>query len=185
MKRNLRIKAALLSLVMVFTALVGIVAVTPLNVSAATNSQVLTVMSFNVRVDLLKNGRDKLVIDTIKENAPDVFGVQEADITWMNTLKNGLPGYAAIGKGRDWWGAVEHCAIFYRTDLFTPIASDTRWLSSTPTKESLYSYSENGTTYKANEKRIMTYVVLERKSDGARFLVVYMFKIFGPKTLRS
>ena len=171
MKRNLRIKAALLSLVMVFTALVGVM-VAPLRVSAATNSQVLTVMSFNVRVDLLKNGRDKLVIDTIKENAPDVFGVQEADITWMNTLKNGLPGYAAIGKGRDWWGAGEHCAIFYRTDLFTPIASDTRWLSSTPTKESVYSYTENGTTYKANDKRIMTYVVLERKSDGARFLVV-------------
>lgn len=88
MKRNLRIKAALLSLVMVFTALVGIVAVTPLSVSAATNSQVLTVMSFNVRVDLLKNGRDKLVIDTIKENAPDIFGVQEADITWMNTAQS-------------------------------------------------------------------------------------------------
>lgn len=171
MKRNLRVKAALLSLVMVFTALVGVM-VAPLRVSAATNSQVLTVMSFNVRVDLLKNGRDKLVIDTIKENAPDVFGVQEADITWMNTLKDALPGYAAIGKGRDWWGAGEHTAIFYRTDLFTPIASDTRWLSSTPTKESVYSYTENGTTYKANDKRIMTYVVLERKSDGARFLVV-------------
>ena len=66
----------------------------------------------------------------------------------------------------------EHSAIFYRTDKFTPIASDTRWLSSTPTKESLYSYTENGTTYKANNKRIMTYVVLERKSDGARFLIV-------------
>lgn len=172
MKRNLRIKSALLSLVMVFTALVGIIAGTPLTASAETTTSPISVMSFNVRVDLLKNGRDELVIDAIKEYAPDVFGVQEADITWMNTLKNGLPGYAAVGKGRDWWGAGEHSAIFYRTDLFTPIASDTRWLSATPTKESLYSYTENGTTYKANNKRIMTYVVLERKSDGARFLVV-------------
>jgi endonuclease/exonuclease/phosphatase family metal-dependent hydrolase len=145
-----------------------------LNVFAASSSsgKDITVMSFNVRVDLLKNGRDKLVIDTIKENAPDVFGVQEADITWMNTLKKGLPGYAAIGKGRDLWGAGEHCAIFYRTDKFKAIASDTRWLSSTPTKESVYSYTENGKTYKANDKRIMTYAVLERKSDGARFLFV-------------
>ncbi len=140
--------------------------------SGSNSGQTITVMSFNVKVELLKNGRDTLVIDTIKENAPDVFGVQEADITWMNTLKNGLTGYAAIGKGRDWWGAGEHCAIFYRTDLFTPIASDTRWLSATPTQESLYSYTENGTTYTANDKRIMTYVVLERKSDGTRFLVV-------------
>ena len=171
MKRSLRIQSALLSLAMVLVALVGVIA-TPVKVSAETNPPPIRVMSFNVRVDLLKNGRDDLVIATIQENAPDIFGVQEADITWMNTLKNGLPGYAAIGKGRDWWGAGEHSAIFYRTDLFTPIASDTRWLSATPTKESLYSYTENGTTYKANNKRIMTYVVLERKSDGARFLVV-------------
>ena len=171
MKRTLRIQSALLSLVMVLIALVGVVA-TPLKASAETTTPPIRVMSFNVRVELLKNGRDTLVIDTIKENAPDVFGVQEADITWMNTLKRGLPGYAAIGKGRDWWGAGEHSAIFYRTDKFTPIASDTRWLSATPTRESLYSYTENGTTYKANHKRIMTYVVLERKSDGARFLVV-------------
>ena len=140
--------------------------------AATTTNKDITIMSFNVRVDLIKNGRDKLVIETIKAAAPDVFGVQEADITWMNKLKSGLPGYAAIGKGRDLWGAGEHCAIFYRTDKFKAIASDTRWLSSTPTKESVYSFKEGGKTYKANQKRIMTYVVLERKSDGARFLVV-------------
>ena len=158
-----KVLIVLLTLVMLASGL-------SLNAFAAT--QTLTVMSFNVRVDLIKNGRDKLVIETIKENAPDVFGVQEADITWMNKLKSGLSGYAAIGKGRDLWGAGEHCAIFYRTDKFKAIASDTRWLSSTPTKESTYSFKEGGKTYKANEKRIMTYVVLERKSDGARFLVV-------------
>lgn len=159
----------------VLLTLVMLVCGAGLNVYAAgssTSSQTITVMSFNVRVDLIKNGRDKLVIDTIKQNAPDVFGVQEADITWMNKLKSGLSGYAAIGKGRDWWGKGEHCAIFYRTDKFKAIASDTRWLSSTPTKESVYSYTENGKTYKANDKRIMTYAVLERKSDGARFLFV-------------
>ena len=140
--------------------------------SGGNSGQPITVMSFNVKVETFKNGRDDLVIATIQENAPDIFGVQEADITWMNILKNGLTGYAAIGTGRDWWGAGEHCAIFYRTDLFRPIASDTRWLSATPTSESLYSYTENGTTYTANNKRIMTYVVLERISDGKRFLVV-------------
>ena len=140
--------------------------------AATTTNKDITIMSFNVRVDLIKNGRDKLVIETIKSVAPDVFGVQEADITWMNKLKSGLTNYAAIGKGRDLWGAGEHCAIFYRTDKFKAIASDTRWLSATPTKESVYSFKEGGKTYKANQKRIMTYVVLERKSDGARFLVV-------------
>ena len=160
----------------VLLTLVMVIFSTCLNVcadgSGSNSNQPITVMSFNVKVEVLKNGRDDLVIATIQENAPDIFGVQEADITWMNTLKNGLPGYAAIGTGRDWWGAGEHCAIFYRTDLFTPIASDTRWLSATPTQESLYSYTENGTTYTANDKRIMTYAVLERISDGKRFLVV-------------
>ena len=160
-----KVLIVLLTLVMLASGL-------SLNAYAATVNKDITIMSFNVRVDLIKNGRDKLVIETIKAAAPDVFGVQEADITWMNKLKSGLSGYAAVGKGRDLWGAGEHCAIFYRTDKFKAIASDTRWLSSTPTKESVYSFKEGGKTYKANEKRIMTYVVLERKSDGARFLVV-------------
>jgi endonuclease/exonuclease/phosphatase family metal-dependent hydrolase len=56
--------------------------------------------------------------------------------------------------------------------MFNLIASGTKWLSNTPDQKSVYSFTENGVTYSANYNRIMTYVVLERKSDGARFLYV-------------
>ena len=136
--------------------------------------KVVSVMSFNIKVGDLDGGRSDRVVNTILDNAPAVFGVQEATgYDWMPTLKDKLGSlYSSVGTGRDSFGLGEHSAIFYRTDLFTLVDSGTKWLSATPDKESLYSYTENGTTYKANYKRIMTYVVLERKSDGARFIYV-------------
>ena len=83
--------------------------------------------------------------------------------------------YASVGEYRGTNSIFEgnECnAIFYRTDTFKLITSGTKWLSNTPDKASRYSYTENGVTYKANYNRIMTYVVLERKSDGARFIYV-------------
>ena len=137
----------------------------------------LPLMSFNVKVtqtsEILSNPRVDLVVNTILENNPYVFGVQEADDLWMSRLNNKLGHlYTSVGKGRDGISG-EHSAIFYRTDMFTCIASGTKWLSSTPdTAGSKYSYSEGGITYTANYPRIMTYVVLQRKSDGAKFIYV-------------
>ena len=140
-------------------------------------SKVLPVMSFNVKVtqvsEFINNPRHELVVDTILENNPYVFGVQEADSMWMDALKSKLGHlYTAVGNGRDGGSSGEYSAIFYRTDMFTLIESGTKWLSNTPDTVSKYSYTENGTTYTANYNRIMTYVVLERKSDGARFIYV-------------
>ena len=139
--------------------------------------QTTSIMSFNVKVnelnDYLSDARAKLVVDTILENNPYVFGVQEADDLWMSRLNDHLGSiYTSVGKGRD-GSTGEHSAIFYRTDMFNLIDSGTKWLSSTPDKAgSKYSYTEGGTTYTANYPRIMTYVVLERKSDGVKFIYV-------------
>ncbi len=144
---------------------------------ALDEKQALPVMSFNVKVtqtsEILSNPRVDLVVNTILENNPYVFGVQEADDLWMSRLKGKLDHlYTAVGKGRD-GNSGEHSAIFYRTDMFTCITSGTKWLSATPdTAGSKYSYTEGGTTYTANYPRIMTYVVLQRKSDGAKFIYV-------------
>ena len=140
-------------------------------------SKLLPVMSFNVKVneasDYLNDSRANLVINTILDNSPYVFGVQEADSLWMSRLNEKLGHlYTSVGNGRDGGSSGEHSAIFYRTDMFTLIESGTKWLSNTPDTVSKYSYTENGTTYTANYNRIMTYVVLERKSDGARFIYV-------------
>jgi uncharacterized repeat protein (TIGR02543 family) len=138
-------------------------------------AQTLDVMSFNVKTgNSSSNGT--IVINTIKDNAPDVLGVQEADYGWMNKLKSGLSGYSVVGEGREGGTSIlsgEYSAIFYRTDMFNLIEGDTKWLSSTPDSVSKYSYKDaNGNTVTANYNRIMTYVVLERKTDGARFIYV-------------
>ncbi|MBE6566830.1 MAG: endonuclease/exonuclease/phosphatase family protein [Ruminococcaceae bacterium] len=129
--------------------------------------QLFSVMSFNVYVG---NQFNKAYIDrviaTILDNTPSVLGVQEASVPWMTALKSGLGDiYTSVGVGRDWGGLGEHSAIFYRTDMFNLIESGTKWLSNTPDQE--------GTKLtNANFPRIMTYAILERKTDGARFLYV-------------
>lgn len=128
--------------------------------------QIFSVMSFNVFVGDHSSDRVTRVTDTILENIPSAFGVQEADVQWMTALKSKLGNlYTAVGVGRDGGGLGEHSAIFYRTDMFDLIMSGTKWLSNTPD-------SEGSKLPRANFPRVMTYVVLERKTDGARFLYV-------------
>ena len=129
--------------------------------------QLFSVMSFNVYVG---NQFNKAYIDrviaTILDNTPSVFGVQEASVPWMTALKSGLGDiYTSVGVGRDWGGLGEHSAIFYRTDMFNLIESGTKWLSTTPD-------TQGSKLANANFPRIMTYAILERKTDGARFLYV-------------
>ena len=132
-------------------------------------AQSLPVMSFNVKTN---NSNKSLVIDVIRANNPYVFGVQEADSTWMSYLKSQLGStYKCVGVERGGGilnGGSEHSAIFYRTDMFDLVEGGTKWLSQTPDVASKYSDGTNT----ANYNRIMTYVVLERKSDGARFIYV-------------
>ena len=138
--------------------------------------EIFSVMSFNVYVSSFNAQRTQRVIDTILENTPSVFGVQEASVVWMAALRSGLGDtYASVGVGRDYGGLGEHSAIFYRTDKFRLIQSGTKWLSDTPNVEGSYcKYTdpETGTVYTANFPRVMTYAILERKSDGVRFIYV-------------
>ena len=126
-------------------------------------------MSFNVKTN---NSNKSLVIDVIRANNPYVFGVQEADSSWMSYLKSQLGStYTCVGVERG--GGIfnsgsEHSAIFFHTDMFNLVEGGTKWLSQTPDVASKYSDGTNT----ANYNRIMTYVVLERKSDGARFIYV-------------
>ena len=98
--------------------------------------------------------------------------IQEANSSWISTLKSNFGDqYDYVGEYRGTSSLFEtnECnAIFYRKDLFTCVEYGTKWLSNTPDSESKYSDGTNT----ANYNRIMTYVVLERKSDGARFIYV-------------
>ena len=134
--------------------------------------QLFTVMSFNVFVSQFNTARKDRVVATIRENAPSIFGVQEANDAWMTALRTDLGNeYASVGVGRDTDLRGEYSAIFYRKDLFTLVDHGTKWLSNTP-DEAGSKYQIPGTSYVANCPRVMTYAVLERQTDGVQFLYV-------------
>ena len=125
---------------------------------------VLKVMSFNVYYD---NSNKQGVIDQITQYMPDSFGVQEATKEWMTTLGINLSlyNYAYVGDGRGTDNDIsqsEYNAVFYRKDKFNCLGSGTKWLSKTPDKQSK---DENLTHF-----RIVTWAVLERKSDGKKYI---------------
>ena len=90
------------------------------------------------------------------------FGVQEATLTQMKDLEDGLPDYSYVGVGRD-DGATkgEFSAIFYKRSELRVLQEDTFWLSETPEKVSV--------GWDAALPRICTYVKFKLISSKKRF----------------
>lgn len=77
--------------------------------------------------------RKKLVIEVIKQTAPDSFGVQEAHQGWMDALTDGLAEYSFVGVGRDDGKREgEYSAVFFLKDKYELVDSACFWLSETP-----------------------------------------------------
>ncbi len=96
----------------------------------------LKIMSFNIRYDEYEDKQNNWeyrkgsVIDTITDDFPDLFGVQEALPNQMDYLELYLPEYAWFGEegyGED--SHSERVAIFYYKDKLTLLESGTFWLS--------------------------------------------------------
>src|SRR5690606_12877163 len=106
---------------------------------AGASAQELNLATFNVRND--NNSSDSIQGDGWKVRYPviaqlirfhgfDVFGTQEALFHQLEDLKENLPGYAYVGKGRDdGKQAGEYSAIFYDTTKFRPLEHGDFWLS--------------------------------------------------------
>lgn len=123
----------------------------------------LKTMSFNILCNQRTDERVAAVIDTIRRNDPDTFGVQEAAPAWMTILKDSFGAeYECVGEGRG-GSSSEYSAIFYRKDRFNLIESGTQWLSETPTVK-------GSKMAGAEYPRIFTYAVLECKDTGRRFI---------------
>ncbi len=99
----------------------------------------LTVMTFNIRYGTAPDGenvwanRRDGVMKLIKDNDPDVFGVQEALASQVDAIAEALPEYSMIGVGRD--DGVrkgEFSALFYRSKSLTLDSQGTRWISNSP-----------------------------------------------------
>jgi endonuclease/exonuclease/phosphatase family metal-dependent hydrolase len=102
----------------------------------------LQLMSFNLRYenpeDRGQRAWQERVIGTvrmIRDEAPDVFGVQEALHGQVADLRSSLPDYEFFGVGRDdGLRNGEYAGLFFRRDRFEPDLADrgTFWLSDTP-----------------------------------------------------
>lgn len=137
--------------------------VNPNPIADSVLTQDLTVMTYNLKIsgDGIRAVEKRLphIVDTIKEKAPDSFGVQEADKNWVEILAAELPEYAHIEKYRDDGIAEgESSAIFYLKDKYELVESGHFWLSETPDKPSL--------GWDAACNRICSYAILKDKSTG-------------------
>jgi endonuclease/exonuclease/phosphatase family metal-dependent hydrolase len=95
----------------------------------------ITLMTYNVKnPDPARNwpARVPVLLDIVRRNDPDLLCVQEAFDHQMDDLRQGLPGYTAIGQGREGGTAGEHAAVFFRTSRFRPDDDGSFWLSDTP-----------------------------------------------------
>lgn len=128
------------------------------------------VMSFNVRYGLAKDGgnawplRKDFAAETVAAFAPDLLGTQETLPFQRDDLLARLPGYAAVGVGRDdGREGGEMAAVLYRTDRFEKLGEGHFWLSETP--------DEPGSVgWDAALPRICTWVKLrDRRGGGAEF----------------
>lgn len=132
--------------------------------SFALDRTTVTSMSFNVLTTPMNDARTDRVVSTIVRCLPDTFGVQEANPTWMKNLPERLSEYYDyVGTGTQSANkGNEHVAIFYNKERFNLIEGNTYWLTDTPTV--------NSTLPGTDWPRVWTYVVLEDKVTGERFM---------------
>ena len=75
--------------------------------TACGSATTLSVMTFNMRYDNPEDGADNWrfrrgrVAEVIASHGVDVFGTQELLANQLGDLKRLLPGYAAVGVGRE------------------------------------------------------------------------------------
>lgn len=106
---------------------------------AQNSKEALRVMSFNIRYNEPRDGknawanRKEKVAGVIRFHKADLVGVQEALIGQLRDLEAALPDFAYCGVGRDDGKEKgEFSAILYRKSRFKLIETKTTWLSETP-----------------------------------------------------
>ena len=130
----------------------------------------LTVMSFNIRYGTANDGdnhwlkRREHLFALLREQQPDVVGLQEALHRQIEEILQAVPGYVYVGVGRaDGRQAGEYAAILYRTARLHVGRSDTFWFSDTPAVV-------KSTSWGNQIERISTWAYFEDR-DGPAFYV--------------
>ena len=122
------------------------------------------VVSFNLRCTGFGKTsiqyRAPLLTAQLEELGADSMGFQEANYRWMSYLEKNLEGYDYVGVSRtNGKNLGEFSPIFYRTDKYEVVASDTFWLSKTPEKAGSKDWGSQNV-------RICTWAMLRNKATG-------------------
>ena len=140
--------------------------------AATQTDEPVNVMTFNIRYDNPEdslnnwNYRKDRAARAIRFYGADIVGTQEVLHNQLEDLKQRLPGYEAIGVGReDGKEAGEYSALWYRTDRFNAKESGWFWLSETP--EVAGSKGWDGAC-----ERIATWAKLQDKLTGKELFVM-------------
>lgn len=142
----------------------------------------LKVVSFNIVVSNYEtengwNGRKGAIVNFIKEEIPDVVGLQEATYMQIEYILSQLPDYAYYGVSRDTGKAGdrgEYTAIIYNKLTIEPLQQGEFWLSPTPERPSRSWNDEVQTKIEPHPgamkyNRVCTWMQLKHKPSKKEF----------------
>jgi endonuclease/exonuclease/phosphatase family metal-dependent hydrolase len=131
---------------------------------------VLTVMTFNLRVDVPRDGsnawgnRAKKVNQLINNHQPTFIGTQEGLLRMIKEIEEDLTDYRWIGEGRRGGMADEFCAIFYHDKKLDVVEKGQFWLSEQPD-------TPNSISWESDFPRICTWGHFRLKNEDTEFIV--------------
>jgi endonuclease/exonuclease/phosphatase family metal-dependent hydrolase len=129
----------------------------------------IKVMTLNVRLDTpydslnAWSNRSAMVCSFIRNEKPDIFGMQEVLLRQYVVLDSALKEYASVGVGRsDGAKGGEMNPVFYRKERFDMTRTKTFWLSETPEVA-------GSQAWEAGLPRIVTWMELVDKKNHDHF----------------
>ena len=134
-------------------------------------AQDIKVMSYNIRTSEANDGTNSWMYryaatgEMIKDQHPDVFGVQEATYEQIYFIEENFKDYKYYGGGReDGKKKGEYTAIFWNRKAVSMLDGGMFWLSGTPQEPSM--------GWDAGCKRTATWALMKDKGTGNRFFFV-------------
>lgn len=131
----------------------------------------LKVMSYNIRLGSAQDGTNSWEFrfaatgEMIKDQAPDVFGVQEALDYQVRFIEENFKNYKSVGVGReDGKKKGEFMSVFWNKKTVAMLDWGTFWLSETPDKPSK--------GWDAECFRTATWALMKDKRTGNKFYFV-------------
>lgn len=137
--------------------------------SNGSRKNAIKVLTLNVRYNTLSDSinawpnRASMVFDFIRDEKPDIFGMQEVLLNQYEELDSALDEYASVGVGRnDGAKGGEMNPVFYLKERFDMARTKTFWLSETPE-------TEGSLAWGAGLPRIVTWMELVDKKTHDHF----------------